>query len=129
MAVSAVLDTNIFAALDRGDLAVRPYFNADTLLYVPFVVLAELRAGFLLGTKLQHNQANLAALLDQPNVEVLHTTDKTTRLFAQIFTGLRKIGKPINTNDMWIAALCIEHNLPLLTKDKDFAHISGLQLL
>jgi predicted nucleic acid-binding protein len=42
---------------------------------------------------------------------------------------LRQAGKPIPTNDLWIAALCRQHGLPLLSRDRHFDVVSGVQRL
>ena len=124
-----VIDTNAYSGLNRGQNKPRQFITKDNTLYVPFVVIAELKAGFLLGNKLAINEELLADFLDQPNVTTLHSTYETTQIFADLFYALRKIGKPIGSNDIWIAALCVEHDLPLLTLDTDFRYINGLKLL
>ena len=123
------IDTNAFSDLNRGYPDIKKFINKQNDLFVPFIVIAELRAGFLLGNKLAENESMLTEFLDQSNVTSLYPTDKTTQVFADIFTALRKAGKPIGTNDIWIAALCLQHDVPLLTKDNDFSNIVNLKLL
>jgi tRNA(fMet)-specific endonuclease VapC len=123
------IDTNAYSSANRGDEDTGVYFTTKNQLYVPIVVIGELKAGFEHGTQAQHNREKLDSFLSQVNTDILHVTEKTAQLYANIFAALRKIGCPINTNDIWIAALCIENDLPLLTKDQDFKYILGLKLV
>lgn len=67
--------------------------------------------------------------LGKPGVRVLYATDATTRFYASLYRPLRAQGTPIPTNDLWIAALVVEHDLRLLTRDSYFRALSQLQLL
>jgi len=61
-------------------------------------------------------------------VEVLCPDLATTAVYARIFVELRQQGTPIPTNDLWIAALALQHDLTLCTKDAHFQHIAGLRI-
>ena len=98
-------------------------------MYTPIIVLGELRGGLMNGNKPVENEDILNDFLNMPNVTILKLTEKTIEIYAEIFASLRKAGTPIDTNDMWIAAICIEIKLPLLTLDADFTKISELSLL
>lgn len=123
------VDTSAYSANARNDERVTKWFDPDNYIYIPIIMLAELRSGFANGTRQQLNDAILTEFLDSAYTEILHITEMTTHIYAEIFTTLRKIGKPINTNDMWIAALALENDLPLLTTDADFQNIKSLTLL
>ncbi len=112
-----LLDTSAYSAFNRGDAKLKQYFNALDEILVPLIVIGELRAGFAAGTKCQQNEVLLRQFLDAPSVSSVSITDKSTQLFADVYLRLRKAGTPIGTNDIWIAALCLEHSLPLLTLD------------
>ena len=94
---------------------------------MPFVVLGELRAGFVCGTRSAQNIQTLTRFLNKPRVQVLFPNDGTTHhyanLYANLFRQLRKQGTPIPTNDIWIAALCVQHDLFLSTNDAHFDHL------
>jgi len=60
---------------------------------------------------------------------VLDADESTTRCYADISLELRQAGRPIPTNDIWIAALCRQHELPLLSRDRHFDTLSGIQRL
>jgi len=49
-------------------------------------------------------------------------------IYGAIWSDLRSKGLPIPTNDVWIAAQCLEHDFFLLTKDTHFRNISNLDL-
>ncbi len=124
-----LLDTNAYrAAGEGGERAVSFLRRADEI-RMPFVVLAELRAGFAAGTPGRRNEAKLVEFLNSPRVEVLFADDQTTRHYAEIFAQLRREGTPIPTNDLWIAALAVQHDLPLLTSDRHFLRVPQLLLL
>jgi tRNA(fMet)-specific endonuclease VapC len=123
------LDTNAYRqAADGEPRAVEFLRRADEVL-VPFVVLGELRAGFAAGTAGRKNEAKLTEFLDSPRVRVLLADEQTTRSYASIFAQLRRQGTPIPTNDLWIAALAVQHDLPLLTSDRHFANLPQLLIL
>lgn len=124
-----VLDTSAYSAFGRGDQSVRGLFDDAELVQVPLIVCGELRAGFAAGGQTTANNTLFDTFLDQPFVEVLELTEKTTQLYADIFAALKRKGRPIGTNDMWIAALCLEHDVPLATLDGDFKAVEGLELI
>jgi tRNA(fMet)-specific endonuclease VapC len=124
--IKLVLDTSAYSAFNRGDQRLKQFFKPDNQILIPLVVIGELRTGFSLGSKKQENEALLQKLLDSPNVGTITITDKTTRLFAAIFHRLKNAGTPINTNDMWIAALAFEHDCLLVSLDSDFNRVPDL---
>ena len=123
-----MLDTSAYSAFNRGDKRLQQFFDPENQLIVPLVVVGELRAGFALGSKQQENERLLQKLLDSPNVHPITISDTTTKLFAIISKKLRKAGKPINVNDMWIAALALEHGCLLVTLDSDFMRVPDLMI-
>lgn len=117
------LDTNTYAEAARGaERAVDLLRSADEI-YLPFIVLAELRAGFMLGAKGQKNEAKLVEFLNTPRVRLLLADEQTSHHYARIFAHLKKQGTPVPTNDLWIAALVIQHDLILYSQDSHFSHI------
>jgi tRNA(fMet)-specific endonuclease VapC len=129
MEIGFVLDTSAYYEYERKNLKVARYMNSGKIMYAPIIVLGELRAGFMNGNKHLENEDILNDFLNMSNVTILKLTEKTTEIYAKIYSSLRKAGKPIGTNDMWIASICIENKLPLLTLDADFSKINGLELL
>ena len=83
-------------------------------------MLGELRAGFAVGTQGPRNEAVLRRLLLKPGVDVVYADEQTTHHYASVYRQLRSQGTPIPTNDMWIAALALQHSLTLCDRDAHF---------
>jgi tRNA(fMet)-specific endonuclease VapC len=123
------IDTNIYSALRRGDKSVVKKISQYERVVIPVVVLGELRAGFLGGTKIAENQQNLTEFLASEFVYVAKVSEATTSIYAELVAELKRKGKPIPTNDIWIAAISLEQRARLLTLDVHFSNIEGLTLL
>jgi len=124
--VRLALDTNRYTDLCRGDRAVVEVVELAAEVWLPFIVLGELRAGFAVGTQGPRNEAVLRRFLLKPGVAVLYADEQTTHHYATVYRQLRKQGTPIPTNDMWIAALVLQHSLTLYDRDAHFDHIAQL---
>jgi tRNA(fMet)-specific endonuclease VapC len=120
VAVKLALDTNRYTDLCRGDVGVVQTVELADQVWLPFIVLGELRAGFVVGNQGPRNEAVLRRLLMRPGVGVLYADEQTTHHYASIFRQLRKQGTPIPTNGMWIAALVLQHSLVLCARDVHF---------
>jgi predicted nucleic acid-binding protein len=97
-------------------------------IHLPLIVLGELRAGFAAGRQQTANAANLQRFLTRPRVSLLSPDEHTTHHYAQLYAQLCNQGLAIPTNDLWIAALAIQHNLALCTSDRHFMHFPQLPL-
>lgn len=98
-------------------------------MFLPFVVLGELRAGFQVGARARGNERVLQRFLAKPSVEILFATEATTLHYANPYRQLREQGTPVPTNDLWIAALVVEHRLTLYSRDAHFEHLPQLDRL
>ena len=123
-----LVDTNRLTDFFRGDRALGELMERADQVWIPFVVLAELRAGFLGGSRSTANQERLSAFLRKPGIGVLFADNRTTQVWAALLTQLRKLGRPIPSNDLWIAALAVQHEMTLLTRDRHFGEIPQLDL-
>lgn len=123
------LDTNRYVDFCRGLPEVVSVIQQAQKIYIPYVVLGELRAGFLSGKKSLYNERLLVRFLNSPRVETLFADENTTHHYARLFTQLRKQGTPIPTNDIWLAALVLQHDLQLFTRDEHFEHLPQLVLV
>lgn len=123
------LDTNRYRDLCDGRRDVVERLETAEAIFLPFIVLAELRAGFSVGTKGRANERVLHRFLAQPGVAVLHTTEATTRCYAALYRQLRTQGTPIPTSDLWIAAIVVEHDLALYSRDAHFGVLPQLNLV
>lgn len=124
--VRLALDTNRYTDLCRGDAAVQETVETADEVWLPFIVLGELRAGFAAGTEGPRNEAVLRRFLMKPGVAILYAGEQTTHHYASVYRQLRKQGTPIPTNDMWIAALVLEHSLVLCARDAHFDALAQL---
>lgn len=117
------LDTNRYTDLARGEAATVALVEHADGVFLPFAVLAELRAGFAVGRRGAENERVLRRFLMKPGVALLFPDDQTTHHYAAIFRQLRGQGTPIPTNDLWIAALVLQHDLVLCDRDRHFDHL------
>lgn len=114
------IDTNVYRAFCEGLGSAVERFAQAVEIHIPYVVLAELRAGFLCGTVAKRNERILIQFLNRPRVKILLPDEATTHHYARVFAQLRAQGTPIPTNDMWIAALVLQHDLQLYSQDSHF---------
>lgn len=120
------IDTNRYVDLCGGVPEVVEVLEAASRVFMPFVVLAELRAGFSVGKRGAENERTLRRFLMKDGVEVLFADDQTTHHYAVAYRQLREQGTPIPTNDLWIVALVLQHNLVLLAGDHHFDRVPQL---
>lgn len=117
------LDTNRYVDLCKGvDDTVEIVATASAV-FLPFVVVAELRAGFAMGCRPADNERVLRRFLMTNGVGVLYPDDGTTHRYAAVFHQLRSQGTPIPAHDLWVAALVVQHDLVLHSRDKHFDHL------
>ena len=115
-----LLDTNRYRDFCEGNAEAVDIMQRARSIGIPFVVLAELRAGFLCGSVARKNEKTLSIFLNSPRVRTVFPDGDTTHHFARIFAQLRLLGRPIPVNDIWIAALAVQHNLALFSRDAHF---------
>ena len=120
------LDTNRLTDLFQGDAALAEYLGVCDEVWIPLMVLGELKAGFYGGTQQNRNEALLQALLAKRTVRVLLPSRETAEHYARLFVQLKRAGSPVPDNDLWIAALALEHDLGLITRDRHFERIPQL---
>lgn len=123
------LDTNRYRDLTDGAGEVVKIVEEAEWVAVPFVVLAELRAGFAVGLKGAENERNLLRFLQKPGISILFPTEATTRAYAGLFRQLKAQGTPIPSNDLWIAALVVEHDLTLFSRDQHFQKLPQIRVI
>ncbi len=120
------LDTNRYVDLCKGVGETQAVLEEADAVLLPFVVLGELRAGFAHGRRQAENERILRQFLLKDGVDVLFADDQTTHHYAAVFRQLRKQGTPIPSNDMWLAALVLQHNLALHARDEHFDRLPQL---
>ena len=114
------LDSNRYIDLCRGIVSVVEAIEVADEVWLPFIVLGQLRSGFAVGAEGPHNEATLRRFLLKSHVGVLYADDQTSHHYAAIYRQLQKQGTPIPPNDMWIAALVLQHSLILFARDTHF---------
>lgn len=118
-----IIDTNIYSQFERGDETVKYALAGASLFMVPLNVIAELRYGFALGKKHQENESKLIRFLSQDTVEIITPSVETTPHYARVASYARRHGIALSHNDIWIAALAMQHQSVLVTQDQDFSGI------
>lgn len=118
-----ILDTNALSAAADDDPAVLAILARAEQIAIPAIVLGEYRYGIAQSRHRAHYSNWLDALI--LDCLVLNISDETTHRYAAINLELRQMGKPIPTNDLWIAALCRQYSLSILSRDKHFDFVSG----
>ena len=118
--MNVLVDTNRYRDFCAGVPDAVHRLRAFDRVLLSFVTLAELRAGFLCGSIAGRNEAVLIQFLNRPRVTTLFPDEATTHQYARLFLQLRQQGTPIPTNDIWIAALTLQHDLILFSRDCHF---------
>ncbi len=122
-----ILDTNALSAVaDDEPAAVQAFVTADRVA-IPAVVLGEYRFGFMQSRLRKHYEDWTEKIIVASQILVID--EQTSRYYAALRLELKKTGKPLPTNDLWIAALCRQHSLPVLSRDRHFDAVPGVTRL
>jgi tRNA(fMet)-specific endonuclease VapC len=120
-----ILDTNALSAFIDGDAGVGEVLRRENRAAIPVIVLGEFRHG-ISGSR--HRGAYEKWLDDHlPGFDVLTVAEDTAVVYAALRVALKQAGHPIPANDAWIAALALEHRLPILSRDQHFDAVRGLR--
>ncbi len=120
-----ILDTNALSAFVDGDADVGEILRSQPRAAIPVIVLGEFRYGIASSRHRSAYEAWLEAQL--PDFDILAITDETAVTYAALRVALKRSGRPIPANDAWIAALAIEHKLPVLSRDRHFDVVPDLE--
>lgn len=115
--------------MSLGEKRVLKLIVNSSITYLSVIVVAELVYGFKNGSHYQKNMESLSKFMGQQEVQSLNVDLETADFYASLKTGLKKKGKPIPENDVWIAAHTMQVNGTLLTFDKHFKSVEGLKLI
>lgn len=121
-----ILDTNGLSAMADGDLKLEPLLHRADEIAVPAIVLGE----FLYGIRQSRNRPQYERWLAEkliPGCRVLVVDEATAEKYAEVRDELKRIGRPIPANDLWIAALARQYALPLLSRDQHFDFVPRLK--
>jgi tRNA(fMet)-specific endonuclease VapC len=120
-----ILDTNGLSAVAEGESALEPILRNAAQVAIPVIVLGEYRYGISQSRNRKHYEGWLAEYL--PTFRILDVDERTTLSYSAVRTELKRAGTPIPSNDVWIAALCRQHSLPLLSRDQHFDAVAGIR--
>ena len=121
-----LLDSNAYSQLKRGHRPVAELVRGAAAILVPLVVIGELLYGFRHGSRLERNVGELHAFLGNSRVAVPAMSFTTAERYSRIAATLRAKGRPIPSNDIWIAAQAMETGADLVSYDRHFAEVDGL---
>ena len=122
-----LLDTNIVIGLLENKKSIVEKIEALEEVYIPVTVIGELYYGAFKSQKVEKNLESISNLLDTANV--LDDDAETAKVYGEIKNSLKKRGKPIPENDIWIAAIAKYNSLTLLTNDEHFKEIPDLAVV
>lgn len=123
-----LLDTNAYAAFKKGDAPALDVVRTAESLILSTVVIGELLAGFSAGRREADNRRELTTFAESSRVSVLDVDALTADFYAAVWMQLRRKGRPIPSNDLWIAATALQHDLAVFTYDRHFQGIDGLRI-
>ena len=119
-----ILDTNAISAMAEGDTKLEKVLPHITSQFLPVVCLGEYRAG-VIRSKSRGELERWLDMLEQSRA-VLRVESETARCYADIVADLRGRGRMIPLNDVWIAALALQHRMPVLSRDKHFDEVQSV---
>jgi predicted nucleic acid-binding protein len=120
-----ILDTNALSAIAEGEPGAVKIFAGARQVAIPVIALGEYRFGI---AHSRHRREYERWLEEMVSVSrVLEINEETAVWYADLRGQLKAAGTPIPSNDAWIGALCRQHGLPLLSRDRHFDSIKGLQ--
>lgn len=122
-----ILDTNALSAIAEGEVNASAYLARADRIAIPVVVLGEYRFGIAQSRRKAEYEQWLTHTLR--GYLVLDISDRTSIYYAEVRLELKRSGTPLPANDTWIAALCREHGLPILSRDTHFDHVPGIRRL
>jgi len=122
---TVILDTNGLSAVADGDAALGPILRKAAEIAVPVIVLGEYRYGIQQSRHRQRYERWLTESIR--NYRVLDVDEETALSYATLRSELKRTGTPIPANDVWIAALCRQHSFPLLSRDRHFDLVRGIE--
>jgi tRNA(fMet)-specific endonuclease VapC len=121
-----LLDTNALIALTRDEAGVLEVVAPFEVVSLTVFTLGELQYGVSKSARPEDNRRRLAVMLESFRLVMPDQTSAV--VYGDLFHQLKRKGRPIPTNDVWIAALALQHSLPLLTRDRHFREVEGVDV-
>jgi tRNA(fMet)-specific endonuclease VapC len=120
-----LLDTNIVIALFADEAIVKENLAQASEVFIPSIVIGELCYGARRSGRIEANLARIDELVASSTILVCDA--ETARHYGEVKNKLRLKGRPLPENDIWIAALALQHDLILVTRDAHFQEVENLQ--
>ena len=124
-----LIDTNVYSYAMKGEARAIAILQRAHEIGICSISIGELLSGFKGRRRERENRNELEKFLDAPRVTLYRVDEDTAEFYAEILNDLRKRGKPIPTNDIWIAAAALQHGLRLFSMDRHFEAVAGLLLV
>ena len=124
-----LIDTNIYIEFLRGDENISNILSSADLIAFSVISIGEILSGFKIWGDEKKYLNELDQFLYSPRLLIYDIDSETSEFYAKIYNELRIAGNPIPANDMWIAALALQHGIKLLTNDRHFTKVAGLFLI
>ena len=124
-----LIDTNIYIEFLRGDENINNILSSADFIAFSVISVGEILAGFKIWSDEKKYLNELDQFLYSPRLIIYDIDRETSEFYAKIYNELRIAGNPIPANDMWIAALALQHGIKLLTNDRHFTKVAGLFLI
>ena len=121
-----LLDANAYSLLMRGQEQAADIVRSAEELLFSAVVVGELLYGFRRGSRFEQNAAELRSFLNNPYSTFVEVSSVTSDRYSRLAAALRAKGRPIPTNDVWIAAHAMETGADLVSADSHFEHVDGI---
>jgi tRNA(fMet)-specific endonuclease VapC len=120
-----ILDTNALSAWWKSEPEILAVLRGLVRICVPVPALAEFRFGVLQSTKRELMEMWMSKALS--STRILAIDEETTQAYASLRWELKRAGKPLPMNDLWIAAIARQHRLPILSRDSHFDVIKSIE--
>lgn len=127
MSGRVALDTEVCIKFLNGDRNIESLLHSYSEFHLPVVVVGELMYGAMNSKHVAQNLARHKRLIQKS--DILEIKETTAAVYAKARIALKKAGKPIPENDLWIASICIENKIPFISSDVHFTYIDHLKLV
>lgn len=124
-----IIDVNAYTSFRRGTEEAVDVIRSVPIIIISPIVTGELLSGFAMGSGEMRNRKELELFLSSPRVRFVNINKKTAEYYSVIYRKLRKKGRPIPTNDLWIAATALQYGLAVFTYDEHFKSIDELVIV
>ena len=124
--MKALLDSNAYSLMMRGNEQVAELVRIAEEILMSAIVIGELMYGFRWGSKFEQNASELRSFLGSSYVSFVSVSPVTADRYSRIAASLRAKGRPIPTNDIWVAAHTMETGADLISADRHFEHVDGI---